>query len=66
MGPSADFGRHSSAHPGDCRHSRQNASSPTYTNIPVIKVPEEGQKLVELIKKQLEKPQSALTKKMGN
>ncbi len=44
----------------------QNASSPTYTNIPVIKVPEEGQKLVELIKKQLEKPQSALTKKMGN
>ena len=28
---------------------------PTYQNIPVIKVPEEGQQLVELVKKQLEK-----------
>ena len=33
----------------------QNTSNPTYTNIPIIKVPEDGQKLVELIKKQLEK-----------
>ena len=33
----------------------QNTSNLTYTNIPIIKVPEDGQKLVELIKKQLEK-----------
>ncbi len=33
----------------------QNISNPAYTNIPIIKVPEDGQKLVELIKKQLEK-----------
>ena len=33
----------------------QNTSNPTYTNIPIIKVPEDGQKLVELVKKQLEK-----------
>ena len=36
----------------------QNTSSPTYTNIPIIKVPEDGQTLVELVKKQLEKPQA--------
>lgn len=33
----------------------QNTSNLAYTNIPIIKVPEDGQKLVELIKKQLEK-----------
>ena len=33
----------------------QNTSNPAYTNIPVIKVPENGQTLIELIKKQLEK-----------
>ena len=36
----------------------QNTSSPTYTNIPIIKIPENGQTLVELVKKQLEKPQA--------
>ena len=40
----------------------QNTSNPTYTNIPIIKVPENGQKLVELIKKQLEKPQNKPSK----
>lgn len=40
----------------------QNAGS-TYRNIPVIKVPEDGQKLVELVKKQLGKPQSAAAQK---
>jgi molybdopterin-guanine dinucleotide biosynthesis protein B len=33
----------------------KNIDTPTYANIPVIKVPEEGQKLVELVKKRLEK-----------
>ena len=33
----------------------KNLDAPTYANIPVIKVPEEGQKLVELVKKQLKK-----------
>jgi molybdopterin-guanine dinucleotide biosynthesis protein B len=33
----------------------RNTSNSAYTNIPIIKVPEDGQKLVELIKKQLEK-----------
>jgi molybdopterin-guanine dinucleotide biosynthesis protein B len=33
----------------------QNTSNSAYTNIPIIKVPEDGQKLVDLIKKQLEK-----------
>ena len=36
----------------------KNTSNPTYTNIPIIKVPEDGQALVELVKKQLEKPQA--------
>ena len=33
----------------------KNSSSPTYSDIPIIKVPEDGQKLVELVKKQLSK-----------
>jgi molybdopterin-guanine dinucleotide biosynthesis protein B len=33
----------------------KNLDAQTYSNIPVIKVPEEGQKLVELVKKQLKK-----------
>ena len=32
-----------------------NTSIPAYTSIPIIKVPENGQTLIELIKKQLEK-----------
>ena len=36
----------------------QNTSTPAYTNIPIIKIPENGQTLIELIKKQLEKPQA--------
>ncbi|HYA77215.1 MAG TPA: molybdopterin-guanine dinucleotide biosynthesis protein B [Verrucomicrobiae bacterium] len=36
----------------------QNTSDTTYNGIPIIKVPEDGQKLVELVKKQLDKPQS--------
>ena len=31
----------------------KNSSSQTYNDIPIIKVPEEGQKLVDLVKKQL-------------
>jgi molybdopterin-guanine dinucleotide biosynthesis protein B len=31
----------------------KNSASPTYRNIPIIKVPEEGQKLVDLIKSHL-------------
>jgi molybdopterin-guanine dinucleotide biosynthesis protein B len=33
----------------------KNTSSPTYKDMPIIKVPEEGQKLIALIKQQLEK-----------
>jgi molybdopterin-guanine dinucleotide biosynthesis protein B len=33
----------------------KKTNTPTYKNIPVIKLPEEGQKLIELIKKQLQK-----------
>ena len=33
-----------------------NISNPAYTNIPIIKVPENGQTLIELVKKQLKKP----------
>src|SRR5208283_656954 len=40
----------------------QNTNNPTYTNIPIIKVPQDGQKLVELVKKQLEKPQAKQAK----
>jgi len=36
----------------------QNTSKTAYASIPVIKVPEDGQKLVELVKKQLKKPQA--------
>jgi molybdopterin-guanine dinucleotide biosynthesis protein MobB len=36
----------------------QNTSTPTFSNIPVIKVPEDGQRLVDLVKKRLEKPQA--------
>ena len=36
----------------------QNTSETTYASIPVIKVPEDGEKLVELVKKQLKKPQA--------
>jgi len=36
----------------------QNTSDTTYNGIPIIKVPEDGQKLVELVKKQFDKPQS--------
>ena len=36
----------------------QNTSDTTYNSIPIIKVPENGQKLVKLVKKQLDKPQS--------
>ena len=41
----------------------KNSSNPTYNNIPIIKVPEDGQKLVELVKKQLTKakPKNRLT-----
>jgi molybdopterin-guanine dinucleotide biosynthesis protein len=31
----------------------KNSPNPTYRNIPIIKVPEDGQKLVDLIKNQL-------------
>ena len=31
----------------------KNSNSPTYNSIPIIRVPEDGEKLVELIKKQL-------------
>src|SRR5208283_290351 len=44
----------------------QNTSDPTYTGIPIIKVPEDGQKLVELVKKQLEKQQSNTSNKSVN
>jgi molybdopterin-guanine dinucleotide biosynthesis adapter protein len=44
----------------------QNTSDPTYTGIPVIKVPEEGQKLVDLVKKQIEKQQSNISNKSVN
>jgi len=44
----------------------QNSSSPNYSSIPVIKVPEDGQKLVELVKKRLEKPQSKPSEKTVN
>jgi molybdopterin-guanine dinucleotide biosynthesis protein B len=40
----------------------QNTSDTTYTSIPVIKVPEDGHELVELVKKQLEKPQTNIAK----
>ena len=40
----------------------QNTSDTTYTSIPVIKVPENGHELVELVKKQLEKPQTNIAK----
>ena len=36
----------------------QNTSTPTFSDIPVIKVPEDGQRLLDLVKKQLEKPQA--------
>ena len=32
----------------------KNSSSTTYSNIPIIRVPEDGQKLVELVKKHLQ------------
>jgi molybdopterin-guanine dinucleotide biosynthesis protein B len=44
----------------------QNTSNPTYTNIPVIRVPEDGQKLIELVKKQLENKPSKPSKKQVN
>jgi molybdopterin-guanine dinucleotide biosynthesis protein B len=44
----------------------QNTSNPTYTNIPIIKVPEDGQKLIELVKKQLENKPSKPSKKQVN
>jgi molybdopterin-guanine dinucleotide biosynthesis protein B len=44
----------------------QNSSNPTYTNIPVIRVPEDGQKLIELVKKQLENKPSKPSKKQVN
>ena len=44
----------------------QNTSKTAYASIPVIKVPEDGQKLVEIVKKQLEKPQSKPSKKPVN
>jgi molybdopterin-guanine dinucleotide biosynthesis protein B len=31
----------------------KNSTNPTYCNIPIIKVPEDGQKLVDLVKNQL-------------
>ena len=39
----------------------KNWSNPTYKDIPVIKVPEDGQKLVELVKKQLAEETSKKT-----
>ena len=36
----------------------QNANNPEHKGIPVIKIPEEGQKLIQLIKKQLQKTQT--------
>jgi hypothetical protein len=36
----------------------KNSKSATYATIPIIKVPENGQELVELVKEHLEKPQS--------
>ena len=44
----------------------QNTNIPTFSNIPVIKVPEDGQRLVDLVKKRLEKPQSKPSKKTVN
>ena len=43
----------------------KNLDAQTYANIPVIKVPEEGQKLVELVKKQLKKKTCQLRKTHG-
>jgi molybdopterin-guanine dinucleotide biosynthesis protein B len=42
----------------------KNSINSTYTGIPIIKVPEEGQKLIELVKNQL--PQSRSSKKEVN
>ncbi len=39
----------------------ENAGSPTFKDIPVIKVPQDGQKLIELVKKQLEKANASKT-----
>jgi molybdopterin-guanine dinucleotide biosynthesis protein MobB len=36
----------------------KNSSNPTYNSIPIIKVPEDGQKLLELVKEQLAKKKS--------
>ena len=44
----------------------QNTSTPTFSDIPVIKVPEDGQRLLDLVKKQLEKPQSKPSEKTVN
>ncbi|MGD0645359.1 MAG: molybdopterin-guanine dinucleotide biosynthesis protein B [Candidatus Bathyarchaeia archaeon] len=44
----------------------KNSSNSTFSNIPVIKVPENGQKLIELVKKQLEKKTSDPSKKPFN
>jgi molybdopterin-guanine dinucleotide biosynthesis protein B len=40
----------------------QNTSNPAYANIPLIKVPEDGQKLVELIKKTIRKAENKPSK----
>ena len=37
----------------------ENSSNKDYNNIPIIKVPQEGQKLVELVKKQLTQNETA-------
>jgi len=37
----------------------QNSSSPTYGNIPIIKVPEDGKNLVDLVKKHLTQSKTA-------
>jgi molybdopterin-guanine dinucleotide biosynthesis protein MobB len=44
----------------------KNSSNPTYSNIPIIKVPENGPKLIELVKKELEKQPSNPGKKPVN
>jgi len=36
----------------------KNSTSPTYRNIPIIKVPEDGQKLIEIVKKMVSSKQT--------
>lgn len=44
----------------------KNATNASYSNIPIIKIPEEGQKLIQIVKKQLEKVSIKPSKKPVN